>query len=259
MNDTTLRLLLFLSLLTLLGVAERLWSRHAAAPQRKKRWTVNLSLGVINALCLRLLQPWLAVNAALWAQKNDIGVLHLLHVAPWLTAVIAFLALDLVIYAQHRLMHRVGILWCLHRVHHTDIALDISSGVRFHPAEILFSMGVKIAAVVLLGVAPETILVFEIVLSSFSLITHANLRLPPRLDTWLRWVFVTPDMHRIHHSPQRDEHDTNYGFHVSWWDRLFGSYCAQPRQAQETMPLGLDEFRDAKAQHLLSLLTQPIK
>lgn len=259
MNDAMMRLLLFLSLLALLGLAERFWPRHVAAPRRKRRWLVNFGLGAINVLCMRLLLPWLAVDAALWAQQKDIGVLHLLHVPAWPAAVIAFVTLDLVIYVQHRLMHRVGILWRLHRVHHTDVALDVSSGVRFHPLEILLSMEIKIAAVMLLGASPMVVVVFEVVLSSFSLMTHANLRLPSRLDTWLRWVFVTPDMHRIHHSVLRAEHDANYGFHVSWWDRLFGSYLAQPRQAQETMSLGLEEFRDADAQRLLNLLIQPVR
>ncbi|MEO7072211.1 MAG: sterol desaturase family protein [Rhodanobacter sp.] len=257
MTDTLLRLLLFLSLLAVLGVAEWYWPKHVATPRRSRRWRVNLGLGVINTLCLRLLLPWLAVDAAIWAQSNSFGVLHLLQLPAWIAAPIAFVMLDLVIYAQHRLMHRVGFLWRLHRVHHTDLALDVSSGVRFHPLEILFSMGVKIATVMLLGAGPAVVVVFEIVLSSFSLMTHANLRLPVWLDARLRWVFVTPDMHRIHHSVLRTEHDTNFGFHVSWWDRLFGSYTAQPGAAQETMPLGLPVFRDAKAQRLRNLLAQP--
>ncbi|TAL53009.1 sterol desaturase family protein [Pandoraea sp.] len=259
MNDASSRLPLFLALLALLGIAERLWPRHTAAPLRRRRWPVNFGLGAINVLCLRLLLPWLAVDAAFWAQQKDVGLLHLLPVAPWPAATIAFIALDLTIYTQHRLMHRVGMLWRLHRVHHTDVALDVSSGVRFHPLEILLSMGIKIGAVLLLGASPAVVATFEIVLSSFSLMTHANLRLPLRLDTWLRWVFVTPDMHRIHHSIRREEHDANYGFHISCWDRLFGSYLAQPQQTQETMPLGLTIFRDDAAQSLLSLLMQPTK
>ncbi len=259
MNDVTFRLLLFVSVLALLAIAERFWPRHAASPYRSHRWPANLGLGLIDALCLRLLLPWLAVDAALWAQAEHVGMLNLLRMPPWLAAVVAFITLDLVIYAQHRLMHRVDFLWRLHRVHHTDIALDVSSGVRFHPLEILLSMGIKIAIVLLLGAGPAVVAVFEIVLSSFSLLTHANLRLPPRLDAWLRWIFVTPDMHRIHHSVLREEHDSNYGFHVSWWDRSLGSYTAQPRQSQETMPLGLEVFRDAEAQRLRNLLLQPVR
>ena len=259
MNDAGFRLLLFASLLALLAIAERFWPRHVASPCRSHRWPVNLGLGLINTLCLRLLLPWLAVDAALWAQVEHVGALRLLPLPPWLAAVIAFLMLDLVIYTQHRLMHRFKILWRLHRMHHTDIALDVSSGVRFHPLEILLSMGIKIATVLLLGAGPAVVVVFEVVLSSFSLATHANLRLPPRLDGWLRWILVTPDMHRIHHSVLRAEHDTNYGFNIAWWVRLFGSYTPHPMQSQETMPLGLDVFRDPQSQRLRSLLLQPVQ
>ncbi|MDE2155216.1 MAG: sterol desaturase family protein [Xanthomonadaceae bacterium] len=258
MNDPALRLWLFLALLALLGIAERLRPRHAAAPRRWQRWRVNLGLGLINTLCLRLLLPWLAVDAAGWAQAANVGVLHMLRVPPWPAAVIAFVALDLAIYAQHRLMHRIGALWRLHRVHHTDMALDVSSGVRFHPVEILLSMGIKIAVVLLLGAAPLAVLAFEIVLSSFALLTHANVDLPVALDRRLRWIFVTPDMHRIHHSVVPAEHDSNFGFHVSWWDRLFGSYRDAPAAPQSSMPLGLERYRDDRSQQLLALLRQPL-
>ena len=259
MQDATFRLTLFLILLTLLGVAEWRWPRHLAAPQRRRRWVANLGLGVVGTLSVRLLLPWLAVDAGLWASAHDFGLLHRWDIPVWSAAVIGFVTLDLVIYTQHRLMHRIGWLWRLHRVHHTDLNLDVSSGVRFHPLEILFSMGVKITAVLLLGVLPEVILAFELVLSSFSLLTHANLNLPVWLDRRLRWVFVTPDMHRIHHSVLRAEHDSNFSFHVSWWDRLFGSYCDQPGEPQTTLPIGLSEFRDTAAQRLPSLLIQPIR
>ena len=259
MSNVTFRLLLFVTLFALLAIAERLWPRHGASPDRNHRWPTNLGVGLLDALCLRLLLPWLAVDAAVWAQAEHVGVLHQLRMPSWLAAVIAFVILDLVIYFQHRLMHGFDPLWRLHRMHHTDVALDASSGVRFHPLEILFSMGIKIAVVLLLGAGPGVVAVFEIVLSSFSLMTHANLRLPLRLDATLRWVFVTPDMHRVHHSVLREEHDSNYGFNITWWDRLFGSYTPRPRKSQETMPLGLKEFRDARAQRMRNLLLQPAR
>jgi sterol desaturase/sphingolipid hydroxylase (fatty acid hydroxylase superfamily) len=254
-----LRLGLFLALLTLLGIAEWFWPRHLAAPLRSKRWPVNLGLGAINALCLRLLLPWLAVDAALWSQAHHVGVLPLLHLPPWSAAMIAFVLLDLLIYVQHRVMHRIPFLWRLHRVHHTDVALDVSSGVRFHPLEILLSMALKIGYVLFLGATPAVVLVFEIVLSSFSLFTHANLDLPIGLDHWLRRVFVTPDMHRIHHSVLRDEHDTNFGFHVSWWDRMFGSFRNDPKAEQTLMTLGLEGFRSPAEQRLAALIHQPLR
>ncbi len=259
MGEDALRMLSFLSLLVLMGIAEWRWPMQKNTARRGIRWPVNLGLGAINVLALRVLMPWLAVDAAIWAQTSRFGLLAWLQVPALPAAVIAFAALDLVIYGQHRLMHVVDVLWRLHRVHHTDLALDVTSGVRFHPLEILLSMLVKIAAVILIGASPVVVVVFEIVLSSFSLMTHTNLRLPTRLDAVLRWVFVTPDMHRIHHSVLREEHDSNYGFHVSWWDRLFGSYRIAPRQPQETMPIGLDVFRDAEAQRLQNLLIQPVK
>lgn len=259
MSENALRTAVFLGLLVVMGIAEWRWPRQQGTARRGKRWPINLGLGAINVLAVRVLMPWLAIDAALWAQASQFGLLAWLQVPTLPAAIIAFVALDLVIYGQHRLMHVVDVLWRLHRVHHTDLALDVTSGVRFHPLEILLSMLVKIAAVVLIGASPLVVMVFEIVLSSFSLMTHTNLRLPTRVDAALRYVFVTPDMHRIHHSVLREEHDSNYGFHVSWWDRLFGSYRSEPKQPQESMPIGLDVFRDAKAQRLQNLLVQPVR
>lgn len=253
-----LRLWLFLSLLALFGTAEWLWPKHRAAPQRRRRWPVNLGLGAIDVLSLRVLSPWLAVDAATWAQANHVGVLPQLRFAPWISGALAFLLLDLAIYVQHRIMHRIGWLWRLHRVHHTDLTLDVTSGVRFHPLEILVSMAIKIAVVLGLGAAPAAVVAFEAALSSFSLATHANFAIPRRLDRWLRLVLVTPDMHRIHHSVVRAEHDSNFGFQISLWDRLFGSYRTAARADESSMPLGLDRFRDASDQRLPALLGQPL-
>ena len=175
-----------------------------------------------------------------------------------MAATVAFLLLDLTIYTQHRLMNRIGFLWRLHRAHHTDLALDLNSGVRFHPLEILFSMAIKIAIVLALGAAPAVVVVFEIVLSSFSLLTHANLALPHRPDHWLPLGLVTPDMHRIHHSILRAEHNTNFDFQISLWDRLFGSYLRDPRSDESSMALGLERFRAEADQGLPALLGQPL-
>jgi len=257
LNGVALRIAVFVALVLVLGLAEWRWPRNRARPGRRRRWPVNFGFGALNVLTVRLLLPWLAVDAALWAQANQLGVLNAMRTPAWASITISLLALDLVIYAQHRLMHRIGWLWRVHRMHHTDLALDVSSGVRFHPLEIVFSMLVKIAAVIALGAPAAAVLGFEILLSSFALFTHTNLYLPGRLDSWLRWVIVTPDMHRIHHSVLRDEHDRNFGFHVSWWDRIFRSYRQSPSQPQQTMTLGLGAFRDAREQGFPALLRQP--
>jgi sterol desaturase/sphingolipid hydroxylase (fatty acid hydroxylase superfamily) len=259
MNAVAWRASIFVLLLVLLALAEWRWPRHRVDPDRRHRWPVNLGFGLAGALCLRLLLPWLTIDAAVWAQQHHVGLLHLWAPPSWLAIAVTLMALDLLIYAQHRLMHRVGWLWRLHRLHHSDLALDVSSGVRFHPLEILFSMGLKIAAVLALGAAPGAVLAFEILLNGFAMFTHANLALSPRLDRMLRWMVVTPDMHRIHHSAWRDEHDSNFGFNVSWWDRLFRSYRESPREPQATLRLGLGRFRGSREQRFGALMLQPFR
>ncbi|HET6546054.1 MAG TPA: sterol desaturase family protein [Rhodanobacteraceae bacterium] len=254
-----LRLGIFVGLWMLLALAEARWPRHRQRREAARRWTANFGLSLIDTLMLRLLLPWLAVDAAQWARVHEFGLLHAVVAPDWLRFAIAFVVLDLVIYWQHRALHAIGWLWPLHRVHHTDLALDASSGVRFHPLEILLSTGLKIAAVLALGAPVLAVLIFEIVLNGFALFTHANVALPEKLDRALRWLIVTPDMHRIHHSIRRDEHDRNFGFHVSWWDRLFGSYRAAAAEPQTTLTLGLDRFRDERGQRLRALLVQPFR
>jgi len=258
MGDALVRAVVFLALVVLLGIAERLWPRHAAAPHRRQRWPVNFVLGAINVFSVRVLLPWVAVDAARWAQLHGVGLLPWIGLPAMPSLIVAMLCLDLCVYGQHRLMHRVSILWCLHRVHHTDVSLDLSSAVRFHPLEILFSMMVKITAVLMLGASPTAVLGFEVLLSAFSLLTHANVAIPSRIDHMVRAVFVTPDMHRIHHSVRRAERDRNFGFQISWWDRLFGSYLRDPQAPLATMRIGLDDFRSPADQRLRALLTEPL-
>ena len=257
--EALVRLAIFLALLLLLIAAESLWPRHLAPRMRLRRWPANLGLGLVDVLMVRLLLPWLALDAARYAQAHQLGLLHAIALPDWLQFALALMVLDCAIYWQHRLLHAVPWLWRLHRVHHTDLVLDATSGVRFHPLEILLSMGIKILVVLLLGASPPAVLVFEIVLNGFALFTHANLALPQWLDRTLRWLLVTPDMHRIHHSVERAEHDRNFSFHLIWWDRLFGTYLAKPATAQATLPLGLTIFRDVRAQRLDALLAQPFR
>ena len=257
--EVSLRVGLSLGLLAALALAEYRWPRHTAAAVRARRWPANLGLGFVDTVLLRILLPWLAVDAAVYAQIHGIGLLHAQALPTTIDWLLSIVALDLTIYWQHRLMHWNGLLWRAHRVHHTDIALDATSAVRFHPLEILLSMGIKIAAVLILGAPPGAVLLFEILLNGFALITHANIALPLHVDHVLRRLLVTPEMHRIHHSVLRDERDSNFSFHLSIWDRLFGSYRDAPRDAPQSFPLGLPAFRAAHEQTLWALLTQPFR
>jgi len=256
-NEPWLRLAAFGCLLIVLLAAERLLPRRAGPMQRRARWTANLSMVAIDALAVRLLIPLGAAGTALWAEAQGHGLFARLAWPPLLEGVLAFVVLDGVIYWQHRLFHRIPWCWRLHRMHHSDLELDATSGVRFHPVEILLSMLIKMAAVLALGAPVLAVIAFEIALNATSLFNHANLRLAAAMDRALRAVIVTPDMHRVHHSVHRHEHDSNYGFNLSWWDRLFGSYTAQPQDGHTTMQIGLLQFREPADQRLLRLLAQP--
>lgn len=264
MSDTFLpaepqiRLAAFLGVFALVAAAELLlpWRR----PQRRaRRWAANLGILAVDALLLRVLLPGAAVGAALWAERQGIGLLRALALPAALAVPLAVLLLDLAIYWQHRVFHAVPALWRLHRVHHADTEFDATTGLRFHPLEILLSMLVKVAVAVALGAPAVAVLAFEVLLNATSLFSHGNLRLPPRLDAALRRVLVTPDMHRVHHSALRAETDSNFGFCVSWWDRLFGSYRARPAAGPDGLTIGLPVFRDPAEQRLDRLLTQPFR
>lgn len=258
-EDNILRPGLFIFLLVLFAAAETLFPRRQRTQSQTKRWFSNLSLLIIGAALARWLLPIVPVSAGLWAQAQGHGFLNWTTLPVWIAIPVAFLALDLLIYAQHRAFHHVPVLWRLHRMHHTDLDLDVSSGLRFHPLEIILSLMIKIGAVVALGAPPLAVLIFEIVLNATSMFNHANMALPKSLDRALRWVVVTPDMHRIHHSVRREETDSNFGFNIPWWDRLFGTYVSTPKEGQLGLTLGLPIFRDASAQTLMSLLAQPLE
>lgn len=238
-----------------------LWERRR--PRRQPRvapWLHrlnNLALSVVSAALARVLLPAAAVGAALWAEARGWG---LLNQFPWpasLEVPLAVLALDLAIYLQHRLFHALPALWRLHRVHHSDIDLDTTTGVRFHPVEILLSLLIKAALVALLGASAAAVLVFEVLLNACSLFNHGNVSLPPALERRVRRVLVTPDLHRVHHGVDRAEHDRNFGFMLVWWDRLFGTYREQPAPGLEEPLIGLASPRDRRAVALHWLLWQP--
>jgi sterol desaturase/sphingolipid hydroxylase (fatty acid hydroxylase superfamily) len=258
--DTTLwRLWLFLGLLAVLSLAERLRPGPNPPQRRVQRWPAHLALIVLDTLLVRLLLPAGAFGAAAWAQSAGVGLFNLKPDAlpMWLEAAFAVLLLDLAIYWQHRWLHAVPWLWRLHRTHHTDTTLDATSALRFHPLEMLVSLAYKCALAVALGVDPAVLLAFEALLSSFALITHANLSLPSRLDTALRRVLVTPAMHWIHHSTHRDEQQRNFGFHLSVWDRLFGSYATHARDRPQTF--GVEGVGVERATRVVDLLREPFR
>jgi sterol desaturase/sphingolipid hydroxylase (fatty acid hydroxylase superfamily) len=257
-NEGPLRLSAFAAVLALLLALQ--WLRPLRGDGRgQRRQATNLLLIALDTVLLRLAFPVLAVGLALQFEAQGFGLLPRLGLPFWLDCLLAVVLLDLAIYWQHRWMHRLPLLWRLHRLHHSDTGFDVTTGLRFHPFEMVLSMAYKLALVAALGAPALAVLVFELLLSVGALFTHADFALPPALDRRLRWLLVTPSMHRIHHSTWQSETDSNYGFHLSIWDRLFGSYRAQPRAPEASMPIGLEYFRSAREQTLYSLLLQPFR
>jgi sterol desaturase/sphingolipid hydroxylase (fatty acid hydroxylase superfamily) len=226
---------------------------------RSPRWLGNLGILAIDVIAVRLLVPTAAVGVALIAAERGWGLFPLLGLPAWAAIVAGVIALDLVIYTQHYVFHHVPALWRLHRMHHADLDIDVTTGVRFHPLEILLSLAIKMAAVVALGVPAIAVLVFEVLLNATSMFNHSNVALPPRLDVIARWIVVTPQMHQVHHSIERAETDSNFGFNLPWWDRLFGTYCAKPAAGEQGMTVGLPIFRDMAELRIVRLLTQPFR
>lgn len=257
-NETAIRLGGFAVALALLGFLQwRFAFRGDSRPARRQ--LTNAALVVIDTLVLRFAFPVLAVAFASSVHASGTGLLGTLDGPLWLEIGIAIVILDLAIYWQHRLFHLVPLFWRMHRVHHADRGFDLTTGVRFHPLEIALSMLIKFAIIWLIGAHPAAVLIFELVLNLGSLWTHTDVALPPRLDRRLRWLVVTPSMHRIHHSTIRTETNSNYGFHLSIWDRLFGSYTRNPKRPEKTMPIGLDEYPRREDQTLTALLLNPFR
>jgi len=257
-HEGALRMLAFVGVGLLLWLLQR---RHALRGDGRadRRLLRNLGLVVISTLLLRLSFPLLAVGYAITREAQGGGLFSHIMWPAWLEFGLALLLLDCAIYWQHRLMHSVPLLWRLHRVHHSDIAFDVSTGVRFHPLEIALSMLYKLALIWLLGPSALAVLVFELLLSLSSLFSHADVALPRPMDRRLRWVLVTPSMHRIHHSPIPHETNSNYSFNLSLWDRCFGSYRALPAAPEAQMLIGIETFRRPADQGLLALLLQPLR
>jgi sterol desaturase/sphingolipid hydroxylase (fatty acid hydroxylase superfamily) len=253
------RLGIFATVFALLALWEVLAPRRALAVGRLKRWPSNFGVLAVDALLVRLLIPTAAVGAALAAAGSGWGLFNWLQFRLSVGAILGFLLLDLTIWAQHWLFHHVPLLWRLHRMHHADLDIDVTTGVRFHPFEILISLAIKIVVIVAFGIPPVGVFVFEVVLNATSMFNHSNARMPSWLDRALRLIVVTPDMHRVHHSIVRKETDSNFGFNLPWWDWLFRTYRREPQAGQDGITIGIPQFRNPGEQRLDRMLTQPFR
>ncbi len=256
-NEAIIRLSVFLGLFIILALTEAYFPRRNRAQSRKARWVTNWGFTLLNALTLRLLAfalPLLAVGAAVDANHAGLGLFNIVHMPTWIKILLTILMLDLAIWFQHLITHKIPFLWRLHRVHHADVDVDVTTAIRFHPLEIALSMVFKIGLIYIIGAPILAVILFEIILNGTAMFNHANIKLPQKVDAILRKVIVTPDMHRIHHSIHRHEHDSNYGFSLSIWDHLFGTYIEKAALDHETMPTGLHWQDDRPSKLSWSLL-----
>ena len=259
-NEAGIRLGFFVGMFVLVGSWELVAPQRALSISKTLRWANNLGLTVLNTIILRAVYPAAAVGVAALAAANGWGVLNHFQVPTGLAVPLAVVTLDFLIWLQHVMFHAVPALWRLHRVHHADMDYDLTTGSRFHPIEMVLSMALKIAAVSLLGPPVVAVVLFEVLLSAGAMFNHGNIRLPASLDRALRWFIVTPDMHRVHHSVEDDETNSNFGFNLSVWDRLMGTYRAEPRAGQLGMTIGIrDQTAPADVVHALGMLVMPFR
>ncbi len=258
-NEPVIRLGFFLGVFSAVALWETVAPRRRRLLSRWRRWPSNLGIVALNTVVLRLLFPIAAVGMAVAAEATGWGLFNVLGLPLWLELILAVALLDAAIYLQHVMFHAVPALWRLHRMHHADLDYDVTTGARFHPIEIILSMLIKLAVVASLGAAPVAVIVFEVLLNATAMFNHGNIRLAPSLDRVLRLFVVTPDMHRVHHSVIPAEANSNFGFNLPWWDRLFGTYKAQPDAGHEAMDIGIDAFRESSEQRLDKMLLQPFR
>ena len=258
-NEPLIRISFFIGILVTMAAWEIAAPRRRREISRLLRWTNNLGVVVVDTILVRLTFPIVAVGFALLAEERGWGLFNVFEAPASLAFVVSLMALDLAIYLQHVMFHAVPVLWRLHRMHHADLEVDVTTGLRFHPIEILLSMGIKLAVVAALGSPAVAVLVFEVLLNATSMFNHSNARIPLRLDRVLRWIVVTPDMHRVHHSNHPNETNSNFGFNLPWWDGLLGTYRAQPRDGHEGMTIGIEQFRTPRDLWLDQMLIQPLR
>jgi sterol desaturase/sphingolipid hydroxylase (fatty acid hydroxylase superfamily) len=255
--EMLIRLSAFFTVLGLMVSWEMIAPRRHLTTPKVSRWIANLSVVVLNTLLIRVLFAAGAVGAASMAAERNVGLLNALSWPMWFEMLLAVVVLDFVLYLQHVMFHAIPLLWRIHMMHHADLDFDVTTGLRFHPVEVALSMLIKLAAVVLVGPAPAAVITFEVLLNATSMFNHGNVRLPAAMDRALRWLVVTPDMHRVHHSVDPLETNRNFGFNLPWWDRLLGTYREQPALGHVDMVLGLEQFRDPARLTLMGILALP--
>lgn len=259
-HEVNIRLGFFFGILALIALWEIVAPRRALTVSKLLRWSSNLGLVFFNTLVLRLLFPAAAVGMAAFAASQGWGGFNYFEAPFWLAVVVSVVVMDFIIYLQHVMVHAVPLFWRLHRVHHADLDYDVTTGARFHPIEIILSMLIKFATILVLGPPVVAVVIFEVILNGLAMFNHGNIRLPLGLDRILRLLIVTPDMHRVHHSVEDDEANSNFGFNLSLWDRLFGTYRDQPRGGHERMTIGIHKFRTpAEASRFDGLLLMPFR
>jgi len=259
-NEKPIRMGFFFGVLLIMALWEITAPRRKLTVSKTLRWTNNLGLVFFNNYIIRFLFPAAAIGVAISAKEQGYGLFNVYDVSPMLAIVASVVIMDFVIYLQHVMVHAIPALWRLHRVHHADPDYDVTTGARFHPLEIILSMLIKFAAILLLGPPVVAVILFEIILNVTAMFNHGNVGLPPAFDRVLRWVLVTPDMHRVHHSVEDDEANSNFGFSLPWWDRLFGTYRDQPRGGHEAMTIGIHKYHDAKdVSWITGILTLPFR
>ncbi len=245
-NEKVIRMSFFFGMLVLIGLWELAAPKRALTISKSVRWINNLGLVFFNSFLLRVLFPAAAVGVVVFASEQGWGLFNYVEVPFWFEVVASIIIMDFVIYIQHVMVHAIPVLWRLHRLHHADLDYDVTTGARFHPIEIILSMLIKFATILLLGPAVIAVIIFEVMLNATAMFNHGNISLPKTLDKYLRLILVTPDMHRVHHSIEDDEANSNFGFSLPWWDRLFGTYRDQPRAGHQAMTIGINKYRDPK-------------
>ena len=244
--ETGIRLSFFLGTLLIMSLLEFWMPKRALTVSKLHRWMCYITIVFLDTLIIRLLFPAAAVGVAYFSETHGWGLFHYYPLPLWIAILSSVILLDLSIYLQHVALHAVPLLWRVHRMHHADLDIDVTTGIRFHPIEIVLSMLIKFAVITALGAPVAAVIIFEILLNATSMFNHSNIRLPLALDRILRWITVTPDMHRVHHSIERSETNSNFGFNLSWWDHLFGTYQEQPRAGHRQMVIGIENFRNPR-------------